>query len=266
MIGQESLIKELKSYNILTFPQTLMLVGERGCGKHLLISEVISPHLKLDVIDITNNISYDTIAEVYIKAVPAIYLINASSLSIKNQNSILKFIEEPVSNSFIIILSEDTGFLLDTVVNRCSVYYFEPYTPQQLLSFFDYKKQENKSLAIKLLKTPGQLISTPETSLENMHTLCKRIALELEGASLPRTLTISNAINYGNDGTKFDMYTFFKCLTHVFLDNYISTKKNVYFNLYNKTADLLKKIYNPKLNKQSFVENFLLNIWSISKG
>jgi DNA polymerase-3 subunit delta' len=266
MLGQESLINKLKSYNILTFPQTLMLVGEKGCGKHLLVKEVISPHLQLEVVDITGSISSDNLSEIYVRAVPAIYLINASSLSIKEQNTILKFIEEPISNSFIILLAENRGALLDTVLNRCSIYSFEPYTSDQLMSFIDYKNKDNKNLAVKILKTPGQALSTPENKLERLYGMCKMMALRLQDASVPNALEISSGINYGDDESKFDINMFFECFALALAEEYTSNNKITHFNLYNKTTEYIKRLSNPRLNKQYLVENFLLNAWSIAKN
>jgi predicted AAA+ superfamily ATPase len=78
MVGQVNLINKLKSYTIDSFPQTLLLTGEKGSGKHSLVREVISPHLKLDIIDITDNISFDYILEIQLRVIPSIYLIDVT--------------------------------------------------------------------------------------------------------------------------------------------------------------------------------------------
>lgn len=75
-----------------------------------------------------------------------IYIINsAEKLNIQAANSILKFLEEPEDNIIAILITNNQFQLLDTIISRC-----------QILSFIDYKKNENdnflkhiwKSLAI----------------------------------------------------------------------------------------------------------------------
>jgi DNA polymerase III delta prime subunit len=266
MVGQEDLIKKLTSYSINNFPQTLMLVGDKGCGKHLIVNEIIAPHLKLEVIDITNNISSDSLSDIYIRALPSLYLINVSLLSQKEQNNILKFIEEPLSNSFIVLLTEDKNHLIETVINRCSVYYFESYKEEELLSFIKYKNKENKNIALKICTTPGQIIETTEEKLEKLYNRCKMVTLQIKDASVPNTLKISLDINYKEDTSNFDISMFFKCLNITNLEEYIKNKDDLYFKFYNKTSEYIKRLNNSRINKQVLMDNFLINLWSLSRN
>ena len=63
--------------------------------------------------------------------VPKIYIIDSSTISIKEQNIILKFVEEPLKNSYIIILKNSK--LLPTILNRCQKWKFEAYSKEELL-------------------------------------------------------------------------------------------------------------------------------------
>ena len=266
MIGQQRLINEIKSYNIKTFPQTLLLLGNRGCGKHLLVNQVISPHLKLDVIDITKNISFEYILEVQLRAIPAIYLINTTLITEKEQNVILKFIEEPVSNSFIILLTEDKNQLLDTVLNRCVVYSFESYTIQELSSFIKYEKEINKELALKISTTPGQLLETDEGKLESLYELVLKITNKIKDATLPNTLSISDKMNYKDNINKFDINMFFNSLILALTEEYIKNNNEFYFKLYNKVSEYKSMLNAPKINKEVLMDNFLITIWKLAQN
>ena len=118
IIGQEIICNKIDNSTLDTFPRTLMLVGAKGAGKHLICS-YIADKFKLMQLDITDEISLDLIDEISQRVEPYLYLIRVNDISIKEQNIILKFLEEPLANSFIVLLAEATGDILDTVMNRC---------------------------------------------------------------------------------------------------------------------------------------------------
>ena len=61
----------------------------------------------------------------------------------------LKFIEEPLKNSYIIILAESTNQLLPTIYNRCQVMTFAPYSIDELRNF------TQDELVLSVARTPG---------------------------------------------------------------------------------------------------------------
>lgn len=266
MVGQKNLINKLMSYTIETFPRTLLLLGERGCGKHTLVKDIISPHLKLDVVDITENISIDYIVDIQLKAVPLIYVIDLSKLTDKQQNIILKFVEEPLSTSYVILLGESKQSILDTVYNRSVVYYFESYTAEELLTFANIANEETKTMLVKVCTTPGQVIETPEEKVKGIYELCNKIANKLNVAPFPNTLKISQLMNYREETDKFDVRMFFKTLTVVLHDSYKDNNKSDNLKLYYKTVEYQSKLVNSKLNKEHLVENFLTVIWNLSRA
>ena len=52
IIGQDSLISKINNLTLDSFPRSIILVGEKGSGKHLICS-YISQKFELDVIDIS---------------------------------------------------------------------------------------------------------------------------------------------------------------------------------------------------------------------
>lgn len=265
MVGQKKLINKLTSYTIQTFPRTLLLLGERGSGKHTIVKDIISPHLKLDVVDITENISFDYIVDIQLKSLPSIYVIDLNKLTDKQQNIILKFVEEPLSTSYVILLGDNKQSILDTVYNRSVVYYFEDYTPEELLSFVSLSSEESKKMLIKVCNTPGQVLEITEEKLKNLYELCEKIANKIKVAPFPNALTIAKKMNYKDDTDKFDVKMFFKTLTIVLYDAYKNNNKSEHLELYYKTVEYQNKLVNTKLNKEHLVENFLTNIWNLSR-
>ena len=134
MVGQDKLVAKLKSYSLTTLPHTIMLLGDSGCGKHTLVKE-LAEYLGLDVIDISNTISLDAILEINSRPIPTIYTIDCSLITERHQNIILKFLEEPSQYAYIFLLCTSKSMLLPTIINRCMIYEFEPYTRDVLSQF-----------------------------------------------------------------------------------------------------------------------------------
>ena len=66
IIGQDKLLNYIDSKRRDTFPRSLILLGESGCGKSTVIN-YISDKLNLPLIDITDNINIDFITSLYEK-------------------------------------------------------------------------------------------------------------------------------------------------------------------------------------------------------
>ena len=58
----------------------------------------------------------------------------------KDGNRLLKLIEEPPENTFIILTSANRKGILDTILSRCQQYYFPPYGDDEITSFLREKK------------------------------------------------------------------------------------------------------------------------------
>jgi DNA polymerase III delta prime subunit len=265
MVGQTNLIDRFKSYSVSNFPNTALITGDKGSGKRTIISKIISTHLGLEVIDITSNISFDLITEIQLKAIPYIYLIQADFISEKEQNMLLKFIEEPPLNSKIIITSEQKDNLLSTIVNRCVVFQMEPYTEKELLSFISYKEDAVKRLSLEIFKTPGQIVSTQEETLKSMNLLTQKIILKSKESNYASILNVSDKINYKDEEGKYDIDVFFNLLVYNSYNEYkINSKENV-LKLYNKIVETKNKLKTPRISKQALFENFLTTLWKMEK-
>ena len=166
IVGQEKLCKRIDRCTLDTFPRSLMLVGEEGSGKHLLC-EYISKHLGLPIEDITESLSLETINDIYLKVEPYIYTIMVNRISVREENLILKFLEEPLKNSYIILIADTEIGLLPTIVNRCTVFQLQHYKKDVLLGFVNGKSQD----VLEVAHTPGMVIKLCQHPFEDM--ICK---------------------------------------------------------------------------------------------
>lgn len=265
MIGQKNLLEKLNKYSIDTFPRTILLLGEKGSGKHLIVNYIKENIVKLPIIDLTEILSYETLDNIYRKPNPIIYLINLSNLTEKNQNVLLKFIEEPLNNSFIILIAESVFNLLNTIVNRCFILELDKYSVEDLnlviaqnnLSF------NNKDDLLKIVRTPGQLINL--NGNDEVFDLCDKIINKIHLANYANVLTISSKINYKDNYDKYDIDLLFDTLLYKLFSKYKEEDNKKSYQMYLLTAESRKKLIDKRLNKEQFMQNYLTSLWEVSK-
>lgn len=262
MIGQVSLLKKLDRFNLDNFPHTVLLNGEPGCGKHLYCS-LISEKLNIELVDITKSISLDLITDIILSNSIGIYLIDTDLITEKTENVILKFIEEPLKNCYIILLSSNKDSLLPTIRNRCRIIDFEPYTKTELSSF---KATEVDDIILDICKTPGQVISLSNSdNLTKSFDLAKKLVDKFSVASYGNILNISNSISFKKEEDKLDYDCFCSCLIYIITQKILEDPDNKYIGLYNLTDELIKNNKIPNLNKQYLFEKYLFDIKSLGR-
>lgn len=259
MVGQKYLQNLLKDFTIDTFPRSLILIGEKGCGRRTycaLIKERLENTSKipiqLNLIDITNNISLDFIEEIHKRVEPSMYIIDSSQISIREQNIILKLLEEPMQNTFIIIICEDEVQLLPTVLNRCQRWYFEDYTDDELSNF----SQDPNFLEV--LHTPGKLLEFKGTSLTEYKNLIQKIFDKMCVASLPNALSITDKIAFKNEKDKLNLELFQNVLANECMAYIHKTQDMTYWD---EISQYLIKSQIPKVDQKILFDNFIVNLW-----
>lgn len=259
--GQEKLCSRIDNLTIDSFPRTLMLVGPQGSGKHLLV-DYCANKLNLQVIDITTTLTQDYIEELYNRVEPYVYLIRANELSVKEENTILKFIEEPLKNSYIILIAETDNGILQTILNRCQIWYLQNYSRETLKQFLTTDNEYILSIA----STPGQVIELCNTSFSDMLDLANKIVSKIEIASVANTLTLSNKIGFKKEKDKFDVHMFTNVLTQRIVEYCKNTNDSRYVSAYMLTSELKKKLAVKNLDTKALFEKYLINLRAIMRG
>ncbi len=255
-VGQEKLIGLLDNYTLATLPKTMLFIGAFGCGKHTLAKRLANKlDLAIQLIDskITNN----QLIEYYQKPIETLYLIELQNFTDKNQNNLLKFIEEPSDYAYIILLAESEANILPTILNRCTKFQFESYTKDQLLNFTD----TTEDLVFKICDTPGQIKLADPESIINLFNLCKNIVTQMSKASYSNTLTIVAKLNHKEDYNKFDQNLFLKMLNYVSFEEYIKTNSDDAFKIYNLTNYFKQAKLNKNIVKENYMINFITQLW-----
>ena len=253
MIGQDKLIEkvfnELRNYS---FPHSSMFLGDFGCGKHTIVGHICK-HLGIECIDLSNKISLDNIAEIYNSPVCRGYYIDTNTITVKEQNAILKLLEEPCENAYIFLLCENLSYVLPTIINRCRIYEFGAYDKNCLRSFTDDEE------LLKYASTPGQVLKYKGYDLSAMKSLAINTIFKIKNANYANILNISKSIALKKSDTKkYDVDLFMKILLITARDAFISGELS--YKPYMLIHDTIIKQHNKSINNQHLFEGFLYNL------
>ncbi|WP_174226653.1 MULTISPECIES: DNA polymerase III subunit delta' [Clostridium] len=143
IIGHDLIKKEINnSINSGKFSHAHLIVGEDGIGKSLMAREIALKILgkveKRDYVDIIQwrieknkqSIGVDNIRDIikevnkkpYEEDKKVIIIYQGERMTIEAQNAFLKTIEEPPKGVFIILLTSNLQFMLETIKSRCQVH------------------------------------------------------------------------------------------------------------------------------------------------
>ncbi len=268
--GQDKLLDRINKFNYETFPQASIIEGTTGCGKHTLV-EYLSDKFNIPIEDISGKISNDMIMDIYTKPNPTLYVIDMLQLNKSKridivQNSLLKFIEEPPTNSKVIILCENKDNLLSTIQNRCQIFSFEKYNYIRLKQFTEDNdiKVESEDLFC-VYDTPGKLLNmTNEVCFSELKSLVDKVIDNIVRASIPNILTIPSKLNFDNsDGYDIDVFLHLMrtSLLNRMTDCSISNEEFNYLKKqYTRTCKVCEKIKMFNVNKKALFENYLMEL------
>lgn len=261
MVGQNKIKQQLKAYQLCDLPKNILLLGEAGCGKHTLAKDLAS-HFSIEFEEITETISAELITDISTRVFPKIYFINIDALTDREQNTILKFIEEPSPSAYIIMASTSVNRILPTVLNRCMTFEFEPYTIEELRTFLVFGgKEDEANTILSICKTPGKLINLDTSCVSGLLELCTKIATRLNTANFANTLTIANKINYKDEYNKYEFSLFLDTLTYILYKQSIENDNELATKLYLVLVEYMKRLKDSRLNKEVFMYNLLVALW-----
>lgn len=262
--GQEKICSRIDNATLDTFPRTLMLVGLRGSGKHM-ICDYVSKKFNLRLLDITEQLDLETIDEIYNRVEPYLYIIQANSITVKEENVILKFLEEPLKNAFIIMLTENENGLLQTIVNRCQIWHLQNYSKEFLSQFISEDKDVENILNIA--KTPGQVVELCNINFTDAIELADKIISKINIASVSNTLTLSNKISFKKDETdKINVALFIDILLNRLVETYKINNNSALFQAYKLTSELSQLLTVKNLDQKALFEKYLLELRTIMRG
>ena len=180
-VGHSSLIENFKnrcSNGNLSHAQ--LISGGDGIGKSILAEIlgklILNGDLNREYVDIINyrpskaSFGVDDVREIIdeVNKKPfegdkkVIIIHQGNKLTIQAQNALLKTIEEPPTEVYIIILCESLELILDTIKSRCEIYKLTPLTKDELYKYiaikgYDYSEEEKASAIAFSEGIPGRI-------------------------------------------------------------------------------------------------------------
>lgn len=262
MIGLDSTLSIINNYNIDNLPHSIILCGKEGCGKHIL-GQYISDKFNLNVLDITDNLSEELINNIYRNSTPRLYQVDLRKITEKDQNILLKLLEEPSSNTFIVLLTNSLSTVLQTIQNRCFIINVKPYKFDDLKNI---TKEKNITIDDKyigsVIETPGDLIKIDSLNikLNDIEDLVNKIIDKLSIASYANTLSIVNKLNFKDEYDKIDVDFFLRLLYINSVISYCSGNTNLY-SFIKIVKSSINKLNDSRLNKRLLVSHMLSELW-----
>lgn len=265
LLGQIKLNEKLNNITIDDCPRSTILLGPEGCGKHTFLQD-LSNKLGLHVVDITDTLDMETIDNIYLKVEPSIYFINCKKISLKEQNVILKFLEEPLKNAYIFLLCENRANLISTILNRCQIWTFEGYPEDLLEKFIPESIITYKDYALNLAETPGQMQSLANINIIEIFESAYKIITKIGTASIPNTLTLTDKLGFKQEKDKIDPKLLTKALFCIVKEQINNNTDNNLIKAFDCLLNYSKLQQTPNIDQKYIFDNFIINLWSIMRG
>lgn len=258
-IGQDKLINLLNNYTLSTMPHVQLFIGESGCGKHTCI-KYVADKLNLKLLTIDNSVTAEDLYEFLCTTINTLFLVDLSTFNEKQQNKLLKFIEEPTNNVFIALIANSEAGILPTILNRCIKHNFEPYTKQELQLILRNTTLSNDSI-YNIFKTPGKLLSLTNESFSKLDYLATTIRDNIFNYKYADLMSFITWLNFKDNYNKLDIYLFMDLLEYRLLEAIKAVNSEVYIKMYLITNQFKQYLNNKILLKENLMINFFTHLW-----
>jgi DNA polymerase-3 subunit delta' len=187
------------------------------------------------------------------------YIIDCSKLTVKNENVILKFLEEPLKNSFIILKAESRYSIIPTVLNRCQVWEFESYPQEYLDSLISTYGFGDKNIVTEVANTPGKINEYKDHPISEMIALANKVFNSMPVANFANALTIGRFIAFKNEKDKYDFNLFLSILL-VISKRLVMNGHPRGYEVYDLTRKLNNNKYLFSADKKSLFDNYIIEL------
>ena len=258
--------QKILSKYLSAYPQTSLVLSLSSRDKSEWVSAV-SEYLHLEEYNITDNISYDFLNDLYINVNSYIYVIDLDSLTINKQNAILKFIEECPYGSYVILLSSLKSTVIPTILTRCVDFELHRYSKEDIEKYANELGAAN-DLIINISNSFDDVDKFRDFDLKSLNTLCENIGKSIGVATLPNTLSIPKKYLYFKDKEqgKYSVEVFARMIKYSLGNLFQITKSKEVYYLYRQSVDFTDSLLNSTLSKEMLVDNFLIKLWKVSRG
>lgn len=259
IIGQTKIISMIDKLE--QAPKTVLLLGPKGCGKHLLVNYLAEKY-NLASIELTSSVSAEELEDYSHSTIDTLYLIDLGSFTEKQQNVLLKFIEEPTKSVYIALIANSEAGILPTILNRCMKLKFEPYSKRDVELILNRPVND---LAFQIFQTPGKLLNLTDTALADLIRVGTEVVSQISSKSYGQALSISTKINYKDLYSKLDFILFFDTVAYLALEDYKNTGNKKSFDIFIITNKFKQYTNHSGLIKEALMLNYLTTLWEATR-
>ena len=276
MIGQKKVLRYVDNLIKKEFPRFAIITGAKGQGKTELAIE-ISKKMKIPFCNI--GIKIDDIREMiemaYKQTEPIIYLIqNADKMSLNAKNSLLKLVEEPPQQAYIIMELQQIENTLDTIKSRCQEIKLDSYELKDIEKFMEKEKadldEENQKIVKCLAKNCYEVKELIRYNPIKFKNYVDKVFENIDKVQSANSFKIADKLDVKEDGNGYNVKLFLESLAADYLANYY-IKMNEHTDegytlcfKYLKCVDIIYKHIDKLkvngINVQSIIDMLILDI------
>ena len=273
MIGQDSLKAHLRELIRLDkLPQFIILFGKKGSGKKCLTKYIYEcmtyfntscylytlPDVKIDTIretiSVANSVNQKMLVLIH----------DADNMSLQAKNALLKLVEEPRNNIYIVMTLQDVNNTLDTLKSRARMFSMLNYKVGELMQYIDFKDLKVDSSILNIAETPGEINDLLEMNVEDLLEFVNLVADSIAECEPANAFKSGGRINLSNEDTivpdKYDLYYFWKTFISVCYSRLHNTGDSRYYRAVDETSRYLRLLRRSGVNKKQLYDLWVFDI------
>ena len=242
MIGQD-----IKSINVKRFN---LVVGPKRSGKTHLIQELSK--INNTVMEIIYELDADKVREIInsshaITTRKYIVIQNGDFISPKNQNMMLKILEETPDKLTIFIEALNENKIIRTIKSRANVIKLKSYSQSQIKQVVDIEE------LVPYCNNIGEAMFLKNFSYQQYIDFSVRLQKTISELTFRNLFMVANHTDVTSGG--LDMEILFIFLNRVFED----------YNMLQIIADFEQKFKNKSFNKLMLLDRMVISMWEVAR-
>lgn len=270
MIGQKKILERLNELaETGNFPKFILFQGGRGWGKKQLAKEV-AKILNTDLVMFDNKVDdlRECIKLAYEQTSPILYVLTGGdTMSVAAKNSILKLIEEPPKNAYIIMLVKNEETIISTIKSRAYFLRMDSYSQEELKQYLATKDHSftedeiNKVLQVCCCPGDIEILLLPES--KELLELVDKLIENIDKVTLSNLLKLSKKFKLNDNSEGMDLELFLGCLQYTLYQHYLQKRKDKYYYSYREAIYARGALRSNTTNKLYTIDLLLTEMWKI---
>lgn len=271
MIGQSKLLQAIDRQLSYSAPGLTILVGAEGSGKSL-IAKYIAKQLNAQLINC--GIKADDVRQAiklaHTQSQRTVYLFShADKMSPNAKNALLKVTEEPPRKAHFILTLTDLNNTLETLKSRGTVFYMQPYTPDEILQYCELTAQQfterEKEIITQVCLVPGEVQSLKNKDVQAFYVYVQTVAEHVAKVSGANAFKIGTKLKFKDTDDGWDIVMFMRILMLVYRDLLLNTGEAHYAASIRLVSKYLGQLSTNGINKSATLDMLILELRGVQQ-